>query len=274
MPISTGEAVEARWRAFPRTIATWIAGLARAPRRGRAPAWSPAQWAVAAAVALAAIGAAMVFADDPVRLWVRSLSPVSPVFHVISDFGRSAWILIPVAVVALLLAWCDSGRLPRQLHGMVLALAVRLGFVFVAVGLPGLLVTIGKRWVGRVRPSDFGPFAYHPLSWKAAWASLPSGHTTTAFAALVAIGFVAPRFRPLLWVYAVAVAVSRVAISAHYVSDVIAGAAVGALFAILVRDYFAARRLGFYVGGDGRVGAMPGPSWPRLRRLAAALARP
>ena len=45
-----------------------------------------------------------------------------------------------------------------------------------------LFVAIVKRFIGRVRPSSAGPFAYEPFHWRPDFASLPSGHTTTAFA--------------------------------------------------------------------------------------------
>jgi len=51
---------------------------------------------------------------------------------------------------------------------------------------------------------------------------------------------------------------------------VIAGAIVGAAGAYLVRNWFAARRLGFTVGADGSVHTMPGPS---LQRIMKAVAR-
>ena len=71
-----------------------------------------------------------------------------------------------------------------------------------------------------------------PFSWRPAYASLPSGHATTAFAALVAIGAIFPQARALMWIYAVLIALSRVIITAHHPSDVIAGAIVGAVGAL------------------------------------------
>ena len=87
----------------------------------------------------------------------------------------------------------------------------------------------------------------------------------------MAVGLIFPRARPALWIYAVVIAASRVIVSAHYPSDVLAGAAFGAFGAILVRDWFAVRRLGFYVGSDGAVRPMPGPSFGRIKRVARAL---
>jgi membrane-associated phospholipid phosphatase len=99
---------------------------------------------------------------------------------------------------------------------------------------------------------------------------MPSGHSTTAFAAAVALGALWPRARPLLWLYAVVIAASRVIIYAHYPSDVIAGACLGGLGAIIVRNHFAARRLGFAATPTGRVQALP---WPSLRRIKSTAAR-
>jgi undecaprenyl-diphosphatase len=165
----------------------------------------------------------------------------------------------------------DLPRLPRMARGVVTAAAIRLGYMFLAIGLSGLADTVIKRIIGRVRPSELGPFAYEPLRWKSEFASMPSGHATTVFATLVAVGLIFPRARAALWVYALVIAASRVIVLAHYASDVIAGAAFGAFGAIVVRDWFAARRLGFYVDRDGRVQAMPGPSLHRLMRVAAQL---
>jgi undecaprenyl-diphosphatase len=61
-------------------------------------------------------------------------------------------------------------------------------------------------------------------------------------------------------------------ITTHYPSDVIAGAIVGAVGALLVRAWFASRRLGFAIGLDGTVRALPGPSLGRLKRVARRIA--
>jgi hypothetical protein len=129
---------------------------------------------------------------------------------------------------------------------LLAALAVRLGFLFVAIGLPGLVFTILKRLIGRARPLVEGaadPFIYRPLSWTVQYASFPSGHATDAFAIATAIGVLWPWTRWFMWSYAVAIAASRVVVTAHFPSDVIAGGVVGVVGALLVREWFAARGL-------------------------------
>jgi membrane-associated phospholipid phosphatase len=160
---------------------------------------------------------------------------------------------------------------------MLAAFAVRLGFVFAAIALPGLFVTIVKRLIGRARPfvgGEADPFLYVPFSWRPEYASLPSGHATNVFAALVAVGLVCPRLRPIMLVYALTIAASRVIVLAHHPSDVIAGAVAGMVGALLVRDWFAARRLGFVIDHDGQVKALPGPSLRRLMTVARQFMAP
>jgi undecaprenyl-diphosphatase len=195
-------------------------------------------------------------------------------FNEITDFGQGGWFLIPVGtfiVLAAILATPAAGRIGNL---VIVSLIVRLEFVFLAVALPGLTVTIVKRLIGRVRPSDLGPFAYMPWSWQPAYASMPSGHATTACAAAIAIGAVWPKARVPMWIFAVVIALSRVVITAHYVSDVIAAGFVGAFGAILVRNWFAARRLGFVAEPGGTVRALPGPSRRRLKAVARRLIGP
>jgi membrane-associated phospholipid phosphatase len=151
------------------------------------------------------------------------------------------------------------------------SVSARLGFVFIAIGLPGLLVSIVKRLIGRQRPNVWvfnDPLSFSPFGWDPALASLPSGHATTAFGTAVAIGALFPRLRWPLWIIAICVASTRVLVSTHYPSDILAGAVCGVLGALLVRNWFAARRLAFAVTPNGAVRAMPGPS---ARRLGAAL---
>lgn len=258
-------------------VANLVAGLVtplRAPRgawTGRlVPTWrryAPLGLPVAVAVA-----AAMIWVDAPVmRLVALIPQDVVDVFNEITDYGRGAWPLTPLGVLLLVSPALSFPWLRHMSRGVLTMAAVRLGYMFAAIALTGLADTIIKRIIGRVRPSAFGPFAYEPLSWRSEYASLPSGHSTNVFATLVAIGLIFPRARPFLWIYALVIAASRVIVSAHFPSDVIAGAAFGAFGAIVVRDWFAVRRLGFYVGSDGAVHTMPGPSFRRIRRVAAAL---
>jgi undecaprenyl-diphosphatase len=221
---------------------------------------------------LAAMAISMFFYDTVASAWARGL-PQSFIdaFDQITDYGRSGWFLFPFGFVLVVLAALKSAALPRMEQGVLAMLAVRFGYLFLAVGVPGLFVTVVKRLIGRARPFvavNDDPFTYMPFIWRPEYASMPSGHATTAVSAAVAIGAVWPRLRVPLWFYAAIIMASRIIVMAHHPSDVIAGALVGGLGAMTVRNWFAARRLGFRADG---IHVLPGPSFRRVKRVALRL---
>jgi membrane-associated phospholipid phosphatase len=251
-----------------RNLALWCRVLVRAPRV-RTPR-VPTGALVAIVLTLAAVVALMFLVDTRSTDWVRHLPPwFTDAFEQITNFGLSGWFLIPSGVIILCLAALASPSLPRMTRGTLGMLAARFGFLFSAVALSSLFDTIIKRLIGRARPyADIpgDPFTYHPFTWRSEFASLPSGHSTTAAAAAFAIGAMWPRTRWVMWLYALIIMFSRVVVLAHHPSDVVAGALVGTVGAALVRRWFAARHLVF----RAKLSVYPGPS---LRRISAAIIR-
>jgi undecaprenyl-diphosphatase len=265
-----------RWARFAANIRAGVALFFRSPRPpGRRPAWPPhGRLALGALAAILIVVVAVVALDARSVAGARAL-PANMVwlFKYITELGLSGWFLYPTVFALLALAAADSPALPKFSRQVLAAISVRLGFVFMAIAVPGLLVTIIKRLIGRARPFVAGEDAWTSLQfvWRPDYASFPSGHATTAFAAAVAIGALWPRLRPLMWTYAVVIAISRVVITAHHPSDVIAGAIFGAIGALLVRNWYASRRLGFAVAADGTVFKLPGPTWRRVNAVAQRL---
>ncbi len=203
------------------------------------------------------------------RVW----QGVHTFFNFITDFGKSGWFLWPLGILFLLLA-----ALPQTLsavsRAVVAALMVRVGFLFVAIGAPGLFASIVKNMIGRARPGVGGsvnPSLFDPFHWAPAYASLPSGHGTAAFAALAAFGMLWPRARTALLIYALLIAASRVVVRAHYPTDVALGALTGLIGVLLVRRWFGLQRLGFSLRPDGQLVQYPGPSPRRLKSVAREL---
>lgn len=102
-----------------------------------------------------------------------------------------------------------------------------------------------KRGIGRERPLLEG---HPPLAQAPTKLSFPSAHATSSLAAATALGRVAPGARPALYALAIGVCASRPYLGMHYPSDVLAGAAFGAL-------------LGRALPGlDGRPSRLPAPA--------------
>jgi membrane-associated phospholipid phosphatase len=256
-------------------VATALAVLARPARIHQRHSWmlAPQKLVIAGGLTVLIFLLVMIVADAAAINAVDRLPHWVPwAFDRITDYGKSDWFLWPLGLVCLGLAALP--RLPRMAQRVLAAVMVRLGFLFVAIGAPGLFVTIVKRMIGRARPLVTGiadPYVFRPFIWRVDYASLPSGHAATAFAVLVAFGTLWPRARTILWIYALLIAASRVAVTAHYPSDVLAGAVVGTVGALMVRRWFALRRLGFSIGPDGALRQYPGPSLKRIKSVAREL---
>ncbi|MGE3147901.1 MAG: phosphatase PAP2 family protein [Pseudorhodoplanes sp.] len=234
---------------------------------------------LATSAACLVIALLMWFTDAAAEGRARSLPrPVIAFFQHVTDFGLSGWILVPVAAALVVIALRAAVEPSRMSRDMLSALAMRLSFLFLAVAVPGLLVAIVKRMIGRARPyihQTTDPFSYDFFAWKSSWASFPSGHATTAIAFAMALSMLWPRVWWLGWSYALLIVVSRVVVGVHFTSDVLGGAFFAIACVLLIRDYFAARGLVFaHDTANGRISAMPGPSWRRLRAyLARAIRR-
>jgi membrane-associated phospholipid phosphatase len=116
--------------------------------------------------------------------------------------------------------------------GFGLALAQRRPapalLVAAAALLADLETSVGKLLIARTRP-HYDPAIPVPTSH-----SFPSGHAASSFAAATVIAVLAPRLRVPAFVLAAGIAFSRVYNGVHWPSDVLVGAAVGVVTALLL----------------------------------------
>ncbi len=136
-------------------------------------------------------------------------------------------------VLALLILLTVGGR------------ALRRGAVSGAAAT-ALALAVGQvvsRLVERPRPFVTHPAGVHLVARHAADAGFPSDHATAAFAIAVAVWTHDRRWGAALLALAAVLAAGRVALGLHYPSDVLAGAAIGTLAAIVVTHGALGRRL-------------------------------
>ena len=111
---------------------------------------------------------------------------------------------------------------------------------FRAVGAAALAVASGiaiflslKKTAGRRRPCMFEPHCWANLLPPDQF-SFPSGHTITAFAVSLSLSRYYPNLAAGLLFCAISIAASRILLGMHFLSDVLAGAAIGGILAYTV----------------------------------------
>jgi membrane-associated phospholipid phosphatase len=196
------------------------------------PPTSPPQvrFAITMALSLVIILAVSIgWLDRPLASWSHAT------LHGMAPFVWLTWIAEPLpSLAALGLAGCGVAALagwrpgPRGRALLAVCLAT-----LVAVEIKELLkYAFGRTWPetwtnGNPSWIANGVFGFYPFHGGAGWASFPSGHTTTIATPMAALWRVVPRGR-WLWVGLVAVvAVGLIGADYHWLSDIIAGAALG-----------------------------------------------
>jgi undecaprenyl-diphosphatase len=123
--------------------------------------------------------------------------------------------------------WYALGLVLLLFGGEQRFLAVGTAALAAGVGI-GLFLTL-KRATRRKRPGE--PHCWADLLPPDQF-SFPSGHTITAFAVSITLAGFYPDLTIGLLFCAVSVAASRILLGMHFLSDVLAGAAIGSLLAI------------------------------------------
>jgi undecaprenyl-diphosphatase len=101
-----------------------------------------------------------------------------------------------------------------------------LGAAGVSSALSVLLFSQLKRLTGRRRPCQIAPHCWATLLPPDQF-SFPSGHTMTAFAVAIPLSLFYPTLSIGLLFCALSIAMSRILLGMHFLSDVVAGALIG-----------------------------------------------
>jgi len=203
------------------------------------------------ATALVVVMLLMGFVDQPVADCLSGIDRDYPfvidIFRAYTELGRSDWYLWPAAGGIFLCA--TLLRLNPAATPGFQARVARSGkrslFVFAAVGLSGIITDAVKPLLGRARPVELersGAHGFHMFSFHTGMYSMPSGHATTAFALAFALMMLFPRRRTVWLTLASLLAISRVMINAHFVSDVVAGGVIGYLTVLGLSSSITRRR--------------------------------
>ena len=166
-----------------------------------------------------------------------ALRGASEFWHLVSLLGKSDWMLAGSLLAAIFFTLRNHIRRRNEAW-----------FILSAVALSGIAVQILKAIIGRARPTQFetlGAYDFQPFAFSNDYASMPSGHATSAFAFAVAVAIVQPALRGPMALFAIIVSYSRLPEGMHYLSDITLGAALGSITTLLIANYLRARNTPF-----------------------------
>lgn len=147
----------------------------------------------------------------------------------LTDLGKSTWYII-ISLMVYLIWRINKPKLAQA--GL---------FILSTTILSGILVNIVKVIFGRARPrlyieEDLYGFFWFKLD--VLYRSFPSGHATTAMGVWLAFALLFPKYRFLLILIGATIALSRVIIGEHYLSDVMVGGWLGAMTTLVLYGLF------------------------------------
>ncbi|MBA3461369.1 MAG: phosphatase PAP2 family protein [Deltaproteobacteria bacterium] len=185
------------------------------PYRDRAPA--PRWLLVVALVAAALSGIAIVTVDQPLARFLAQYRPLAIWDHVMGSLEWAVGLqLIPwtsgIALVLALLVTLAVPRWRREVPAWMFVAAVHL--------LSRIAMVEIKDLTGRLRPLEWLQRGGDETFGWVNGISYPSGHVVLFASLVIPLAVLVPRTRPLLAVAAFVMA-ARLAVNAHFASDVI-----------------------------------------------------
>lgn len=200
----------------------------------RSPLWATLLYSMVISVVL------MLLVDRPLALWLKGhLDPhVFGFFKTITDIGLGGpWFaLFLLALVACAVAMQIShtveghAKWKARLEPWIYALTV--------MTVSGILVQLLKFACGRYRPKFLFSDQIYGFDLFSGNNSFPSGHSQGIWAAMMALWFIFPRYRPVWMSLAVLISSSRVFTTVHFLSDVVMGGVLSIVCAIWIKRLF------------------------------------
>lgn len=174
--------------------------------------------------------------DLPLAIYCKGLGrSVIDIAKIVTILGDSLWYFI-ILVSAFIYFWfLAKNKLWSK----------RIIFILVSLSISGLLNLLIKWLAGRYRPNmlEKGFFGFNYFGVGYDLNSFPSGHTVTAFSLAAAISILFPRTGIVAFIIAISIGMTRIILTSHYLSDVIAGAGIGILSAMILKYYFDRRKI-------------------------------
>lgn len=174
-----------------------------------------------------------VFIDKPLAEYLLKLSPsrIAPWLNVFTHIGLGVIYLLGLFTAALFFRYLYKNRL----------LEMQAWFLWVSVLFCSSICLVLKIFLGRARPDMwFGwhIYGFHGFHTDSIYWSFPSGHTATIMSVVFGLAVLFPRYGIWAMLFGLLVAISRILLIQHYLSDVLMAAWIALVSVGLVRWVF------------------------------------
>ena len=183
----------------------------------------------------------IVLIDKPLALFIRNDTDpeIQRAFLTITELGKAEIYIILALLLFIvgraLFVWTAPRAACLYFDGVA-----RLGtYIIASLALSAVVIHTLKLTLGRARPRALfreDTFGFDLFAFDTSLNSFPSGHSQTIWAVMVPIAVAIPKLRILALGFAALVALSRVMVSAHFLSDMVMGSFIGIVSALYLHQ--------------------------------------
>lgn len=171
------------------------------------------------------------FADKPIAVFMEQHYEATPLLfiaHLVTNFGITSYYIIFFGFSLLFakIFWKNKNAMKI------------IWFFFLVILVSGVTCDIIKIILSRARPTEWFHhqlYGFYFFNFKTSnmW-SFPSGHATVITSIMVSASLLWKRFWPIFMLIILLVSFSRLVLTAHYLSDIMAGMYLGAIISITI----------------------------------------
>jgi membrane-associated phospholipid phosphatase len=172
--------------------------------------------------------------------WVYFDIPIAEFFHKVRIFRKPSKYITALGNGGMWVALAFIGMAYGLLKEKARPYYYKFLSLLLGLSLSGLIVNILKVSIGRYRPRAWLHTYFYkidPFQVSYSKCSFPSGHSQTIFAVMVSLGLIFPKGRWFFLTVAIIVSATRIALTNHFLSDVVMGAYLGTICAMICYHY-------------------------------------
>lgn len=179
--------------------------------------------------------------DQPLALWLKEIeiSNYYRIYRTLTDAGEAVF-YFAVAIFGILGTWLTLKFVPSlspQNKQHLQNWKQRSLFLLISMLTSGVALHLMKFVFGRQRPhitDDFQAHIFHPFNTHWNFHSMPSGHSQTLVTVATVFWVIFPKSAWIVYPLAIGLALTRLPMKAHFLSDVMIGAYLGFAVTLLV----------------------------------------